>query len=123
MSALSKPQKRAHRRNARRFVAAALVFHHDHSHFETQQAALHFRSTITCTAQSAPTSKKDHNNKTHRCSFVRQVMADGNRCSWLPSKYSLFVTSAMHQQPRPNPAYRFSLLIKQTAAGSVRSRL
>jgi len=66
---------------------------------------------------------KRNNNKTHTSRFVRRVMADGSRCSWLSSKYSLFATSAMHQQPRPNPAYRCSLLIEQKQAGSVRSRL
>ena len=63
MSAFSNP-KRAHRRNARRFVAAALVFHRDRTYFvATQQAALHFLSTTTCTAQSAPTSKTQQQTK------------------------------------------------------------
>ena len=53
-----KPQKRAHRRNARRFVAAALVFHRDRTNLvATHQAPLHFLPTSTCIAQSAPTSK------------------------------------------------------------------
>jgi len=53
-----KPPKRAHRRNARRFVAAALVLHRDRTHLvATHQATLHFLPNTTCTAQSAPTSK------------------------------------------------------------------
>ena len=53
-----KTPKRAHRRNARRFVAAALVLHRDRTHcVETHQATLHFLSKTTCTAQSATTSK------------------------------------------------------------------
>ena len=66
---------------------------------------------------------KRNNNKTHSSSFVRRVMADGSLCSWLLCKCSLFATLAMHQQPRPNPVYRCSLLIEQKRAGSVRSRL
>ena len=64
MSAFSKPQKRAHRRNARRFVAAALVLHRDRTHcVETHQATLHFLSISTCTAQSAPTNKTQQQQK------------------------------------------------------------